>query len=156
MQRIHFFGPKSQDFLAVLCFVSDVGDKKTQSKKINVRDKVGFQTAHTTLCLAAWSKRNNGTGDLSFKQDENVKVVHSGSTDLVNSAENVSVVLLESAHSSQTGQSSGQLVPVQHSEVRHSDGQLLPRPRPVVKHQTESRNIIFNDRLRWKLKTCFL
>lgn len=58
---------------------------------------------------------------------------------LVHGAEDVSVVLLEAAHTSEAGQSSRQLVPVQDAKVGHANGQLPPGTWSVIKHQTGAK-----------------
>ena len=49
-------------------------------------------------------------------------------------AEDVGIVLLESAHSGEALQSPAEFIPVQHPEIRHPDRQLPVRARPVPKH----------------------
>ena len=48
----------------------------------------------------------------------------------------MSVILLEAPDPCQPRESTGELVAVKHTKVRHPQGQLPPRPRSVVKHKT--------------------
>jgi hypothetical protein len=45
---------------------------------------------------------------------------------LVNAAEDMSVILLEAAHSSETREGARQLVTVEHAKVSKPDGQFFP------------------------------
>jgi hypothetical protein len=57
-------------------------------------------------------------------------------SDLIGSAEDVSVVLLEAAHARQPRQRAAQLVPVQHSEIGQSQRQIAERMQIVTEHDT--------------------
>jgi len=59
--------------------------------------------------------------------------------DVIWGAEDVGVVLLEAPDAGQPRQGAGQLVAVEHAEVRHAEGQLAPGPVPVVENETATR-----------------
>jgi hypothetical protein len=73
------------------------------------------------------------------------------SLNLVHSAENVGIILLESAHSGETSKSAGNFVSVEHAEVGKSDGEISVGSLDLVEHQTmsgtvhwlETMNLIF-------------
>lgn len=56
---------------------------------------------------------------------------------LINSAEYMSVVLLEAPDPRQTRQRSRELVTVQHAEVGQSERKFTPGARPMTEHQTD-------------------
>lgn len=57
--------------------------------------------------------------------------------DVLEGAENVSVVLLKPSDPSQTGQSSRQFVPMQNTEVGKTQREFAPGTAAIVKDQTE-------------------
>ena len=65
--------------------------------------------------------------------------VHQHRPHLVHGAEDVSIVLLEAADTSEASQGSRQLIPVQDAKVGHANGQFSPGARPVIKHQTGAK-----------------
>ena len=51
------------------------------------------------------------------------------------------IVLLETSHSGESGEGTGKLVSVEHSEVSKAHGQVTERPELIVVHETVSRTI---------------
>lgn len=60
---------------------------------------------------------------------------------LVHGAEDMSIILLEAADTSEARQGSWQLVPVQNAKVCHANGQLSPGAWSVIKHQAGAKQI---------------
>jgi hypothetical protein len=55
--------------------------------------------------------------------------------DLISPTEDVGVILLEAADSGKPGESTTDLIPMQHTEICESDGQLLVGMSLVFEHQ---------------------
>ena len=62
-------------------------------------------------------------------------------TYLIWHAEDVCVILLEAAHTSQTSQGTVSLITMQDTKVSESDGQVAVRTGSVVKHQAVTRTV---------------
>lgn len=58
---------------------------------------------------------------------------------LIHGAEDMSIILLEAANAGEASQGSRQLVSVQNTKVCHAKRQLSPGARPVIKHQTVTK-----------------
>ena len=72
---------------------------------------------------------------------EEIKTVSDLVLDLLLGTVDVSIVLLEASHSGKSGEGTGELVSVEHSEVSKAHRQVSERPELIVVHETVSRAI---------------
>lgn len=85
-----------------------------------------------------WSR---GEEYVPFETEKSIDVVEKlyASKDfllnLISSAEDVGVILLEAADSGEPGERTTDLIPMQHTEICESDGQLLVGMSLVFEHQ---------------------
>jgi hypothetical protein len=79
-----------------------------------------------------------------LKQKKSIFAVVSaiGVAHLFHGAEDVSIILLESPHSGEPRQGTGELISVQDTKVGKSQRHFSPRSRAVVEHQTKIRALL--------------